>query len=266
MRVGITTGEVVIGSVGERLDEEWVAVGDPINVAARLQAAAPVNGILIDHATFRHVRGVFDVQEVPAIPLKGKAEPTPAYIVLGAKPRAFHATARGVEGVETRMVGRDVELRQLQDAFVASAEDAEPWLVTIVGDAGIGKSRLLEEFETWLDLRPEEVLYLRGRARPGNEHDAFSLIRDVVSDRFEILDTDAPEVVEAKLSAGLRGGGPGPPGRRLRSEIRPRRSPPRLRARLCGPSWRRRGPGGARAGDAWPWSNGSARSPPCGRW
>jgi class 3 adenylate cyclase/tetratricopeptide (TPR) repeat protein len=203
MRVGITTGEVVIGAVGERPEEEWLAVGDPINVAARLQAAAPVNGILIAHDTFRHVRGVFDLREVPATTLKGKSLPTRAYVVLGAKPRAFHAVARGVEGVETRMVGRDPELAQLQRAFFAAAQDSDPGMVTVVGDAGIGKSRLLEEFEGWLDLLADEVLYLRGRARQGMERDAFSLIRDVVAFRFAILDTDAPSLVEAKLSAGF---------------------------------------------------------------
>jgi len=203
MRVGINTGEVVIGAVGERQGDEFVVVGDPINVAARLQAAAPVNGILIAHATFRHVRGVFDVQEIPAIELKGKSEPTPAYVVLRAKPRAFHAEARGVEGVETRMVGRDAEMARLRDAFSSVVEDSNPVMVTIVGDAGIGKSRLLEEFEIWLDLLPEQVFYMRGRAHQGMARDALSLMRDVVAFRFEILDTDPPSVVEAKLSAGF---------------------------------------------------------------
>ncbi len=156
--------------------------------------------------------------------------------------------------------------RLLQDAFVAAAEDSEPGLVTIVGDAGIGKSRLLEEFETWLDLRPEEVLYLRGRARPGTENDAFSSMRDVVADRFEILDTDAPEAVQAKLSAGFGESDPDPvdeagSGAGQRSSVtssgsssgrRHRRAT--SRPKPC-TSWGRTR-----------WSSGSVRSPPCGRW
>ena len=138
MRVGINTGEVVIGAVGERRQEEWIAVGDPINVAARLQAEAPVNGVLIAHSTFRHVRGVFDMHEVPPLALKGKSDHTRAYVVERAKPRAFRLPARGVEGVETAMVGREPELKRLQGAFLAAA-DGEPGMVTLVGEAGLGR-------------------------------------------------------------------------------------------------------------------------------
>ena len=202
MRVGINTGEVVIGAVGVRRQEEWIAVGDPINVAARLQAAAPVNGVLIAHSTFRHVRGVFDLREVQPLALKGKSEDTRGYVVERAKPRAFRLRARGVEGVETAMVGREAELTRLQDAFLAASE-GEPGMVTIVGEAGLGKSRLLDEFVTWLDLLPDEVVYLHGRGRQGTDRDAFSLLRDVIAVRFEILDTDPPAAVHDKLSAGF---------------------------------------------------------------
>nr|MBA2338205.1 AAA family ATPase [Acidimicrobiia bacterium] len=202
MRVGINTGEVVVGAVGDRRQEEWVAVGDPINVAARLQTAAPVNGILIAHSTFRHVRGVFDVQEVPPLELKGKAAATRAYVVERAKPRAFRVPARGVEGVETHMVGRAAELKRMEDAFL-NAADGEPGMVTIVGDAGMGKSRLFEEFAAWLDLLPDRIAYIKGRAGQGTVQDAFSLIRDTIAFRFDILDTDPPSVVRDKLSSGV---------------------------------------------------------------
>ena len=209
MRVGINTGEVVIGAVGDRPHEEWIAVGDPINVASRLQAEAPVNGILIAHSTFRHVRGVFDVREVAPLALKGKKELVRAYVVERAKPRAFRVPTRGVEGVENPMVGREAELERLRDAYLAASE-GDPCLVTIVGEAGMGKSRLLDEFATWLDLLPDEIVFIQGRARQGTEHDAFSLIRDTVASRFEILDTDPPGVVGKKLSTGLGVAGPAP--------------------------------------------------------
>jgi class 3 adenylate cyclase/tetratricopeptide (TPR) repeat protein len=208
MRVGVNTGEVVIGAVGDRREEEWVAIGDPINVAARLQAAAPVNGILIAHSTFRHVRGVFDVQEVSPLDLKGKSDPVRAYVVERAKPRSFRSPTRGVEGVETSMVGREAELHRLQEAFHAAAE-GEPGMVTVVADAGMGKSRLLEEFVAWLDLLPDEIVYVKGRARQGADGDAFSLLRDTIAFRFQILDTDPPPVLRDKLAAGFgEAGGP----------------------------------------------------------
>ena len=137
MRVGVNTGEVVIGAVGDRPHEEWVAVGDPINVAARLQAAAPVNGVLIAHSTFRHVRGVFDVQQVSPLDLKGKSDSVRAYVVERAKPRSFVPRPVVSRGWKTSMVGREAELHRLQEAFHAAVE-GEPGMVTVVADAGWG--------------------------------------------------------------------------------------------------------------------------------
>ena len=98
-------------------------MGDTVNVASRLEHAAPRGGVLISHDTYRHVRGVFDVEGPQLHELKGKAEPVPAYVVRGVQPRAFRVASRGVEGVETRMIGREQQLAALQAAYGRAVHD-----------------------------------------------------------------------------------------------------------------------------------------------
>ena len=91
---------------------------------------------------------------------------------------------RGVAGIETRMVGRDAELLMLQNMFRDATEDAEVHVVTVVGDAGVGKSRLLYEFEKWIELLPEEIWYFEGRATPETEARPYGLIRRMFAHPF----------------------------------------------------------------------------------
>ena len=219
MRVGIHTGEAVVSSLGERLGEEFNVVGETVNLASRLQNAAPAGGVLITHDTYRHVRGIFNVEPVEAFHVKGILEPVHAYLVKDEKPRAFRMGRRGVEGIATRLVGRGEEFKRLQDVFHAVAEDRHLWVATLVGEAGIGKSRLISEFADWLDLLPERVYYFKGRAHPSTKNTPYSLIREVFAFRFQIQDSDPPEVVRHKLEQGYtsafytttpEGGGKGP--------------------------------------------------------
>ncbi len=204
MRVGIDTGEVVVGAVDERLGGDFVAVGDTVNRASRLESAAPVNGVLVSADTYRHVRGIFSVQPVPGLQLKGVAQPSDAYLVLSARPRAFQLDpARGVEGVETRTVGREIELRVLQERFYDVLEEERWRIVTVVGDAGVGKTRLLLEFDRWLGERPGNVWWFRGRAAHSTQNHANALLRDLVATRWDILDSDPPDLVRAKCRDGL---------------------------------------------------------------
>ncbi|HTH04380.1 MAG TPA: adenylate/guanylate cyclase domain-containing protein, partial [Ilumatobacteraceae bacterium] len=201
MRVGITTGPVVLGEVAST--REFTAMGDTVNVAARLESAAPLGGVLISHDTYRHVRGIFDVAPLAPITVKGKDEPLQTYSVLRSKPRAFRLPTRGVEGVETEMVGRRVELQALRDAFQAVSASAGSQVVTVVGDAGVGKSRLLYEMESWIELRPEPVYYLKARALATRQDVPYGVFRDLLASRFEILDSDTPSELAEKLRRGF---------------------------------------------------------------
>jgi predicted ATPase len=201
MRIGIHTGLVVLGPLGRT--GEFAATGDTVNVANRLQESAPVGGVLISHETYRHVYGSFDVQNQPPLTLKGKAEPFQTYSVLRARPRSLARTLRGVEGLGTEMIGRESELGRLQSAFQELMEEREVQLLTIVGEAGIGKSRLLMEFQKWLEALPERIRFFHGRATEEMGGLPFALIRDVFASRFDIQESDPPAVAREKLQNGI---------------------------------------------------------------
>ena len=159
--------------------------------------------MLISHDTYRHVRGVFDVLEQEPLVVKGKVEPVQTYVVQRAKPRAFRLGQRGIQGVETRMIGRDGELAALQDGLNSAIVGRQTTLVTVLGEAGVGKSRLLYEFDKWLELRPEEVWYFKGRCTQQRQGVANGLLRDLFAFRFDIAESDPIEVVRGKLEAGV---------------------------------------------------------------
>jgi class 3 adenylate cyclase/tetratricopeptide (TPR) repeat protein len=199
VRVGVNTG-IVYASSGS---EDYLSVaGYVVNVASRLQSAAPHGGVLISKDTYRHVRGVFDIAEREPLAVKGVSELVPVYLVEGEKPRAFRLSPRGVEGIEAPMVGRDVELSRLQVIFSEVVEHRACRIAVVVGDAGVGKSRLLYEFTNWLELRPEIVKFFRGRTDSPFGLAPYALVRDFLSFRFEIGNDDVQQARE-KLENGI---------------------------------------------------------------
>ncbi len=201
MRIGINTGPVILGTVGSI--NEFTALGDTTNLAARLESAAPVGGILISHDTYRQVRGAFDVQPLKPISVKGKSEPIQVYVIERAKPRAFRAGTRGVEGVEARMVGRHAELEKLLDALQAVMDDHKLQMVMVLGDAGLGKTRLLYEFDSRIEVMPEHIQVFNARATESTRGLPYALVRDLFSFRFQILDSDPAAVAREKLEQGM---------------------------------------------------------------
>ena len=205
MRVGIDTGEVVVSTLGgERAGSEFVAVGPTVNRAARLQAAAPVGGVLVSTETYRQVRRAFNVRPVPGLELKGLDAPVDAYAIVSERPRGFRLDQLGVvEGIEASTVGRGGEIRYLQERFLDVVDEGRYLVVDVMGDAGIGKSRLLRDFDLWLAGQPQVVWWFRGRASHVEQNRANSLTRDVIATRMEIAESDPPGVVREKLEAGF---------------------------------------------------------------
>jgi class 3 adenylate cyclase len=145
VRIGLNTGPVVVGDVGSDLKFEYTAMGDAVNLAARMQAAARPMTVLISENTYRFVAPVFDVDDLGAIEVKGKTEPVRVYEVKGLK--ATPGRLRGLAGLESPMVGRDAELTtllQLSAAVRAGLGRA----AVVVGEPGLGKSRLMAEWKT----------------------------------------------------------------------------------------------------------------------
>jgi class 3 adenylate cyclase/tetratricopeptide (TPR) repeat protein len=139
-RIGVNTGEVVTGT------EERLATGDAVNVAARLEQAAQPGEVLIGEATHALVRAAVDVGDEQLFELKGKSEPVPARLLLAV-------TGELERRFATPMVGRETELRRLRDAFEQAVHDRSCQLFTVLGSAGVGKSRLATEFLAGLDAR-----------------------------------------------------------------------------------------------------------------
>ena len=200
VRVGIHTGPVLLGG---GVDAEGSIRGMTVHIAARMEQTAPHGGLRISHDTWRQVRGVFDVEPQPPLQVKGRDEAILSYLVRAAKPRSFRDTRRGIEGVETRMVGRDQELGQLADLFDGVVKSRTLALVTLVGDAGIGKSRLAAEFENRIDSRRGFVWLFRGRAQPQGVHQPYGVLRDLFNRRFEIQDSDCLPQAQAKFARGM---------------------------------------------------------------
>jgi predicted ATPase/class 3 adenylate cyclase len=200
IRVGISTGLVIIGGDTEA---ENTIMGTTVNLAARLENAAMPGTLLICHHTYQFIHDLFDLQRMEPIKVKGFAEPCQVYRVLQAKLPAFRMSMRSVAGIETSMVGRDVELLMLQNMFRDATEDAEVHVVTVVGEAGVGKSRLLYEFEKWIERLPEASRYFKGRATAETETMPYGLIRRIFIHYFEILESDSAEEVREKFCARM---------------------------------------------------------------
>ncbi len=198
---GITTGPVLL-----EYDEKTSshnATGPTITLANKLKDVAPAGEILVSHDTYTHVRGVFDFLVGTAIRVRGRSSLLDVYIAQRARPRAFRSQTRGIEGVEVEMIGREIELRILQNALNLTIEDRETQVVTVVGDAGVGKSRLLYEFFNWLDLLEERLWFFEARATQPSQLQPYSLTRDLFSFRFQIADNDPLPLVHEKFTQGV---------------------------------------------------------------
>jgi class 3 adenylate cyclase/tetratricopeptide (TPR) repeat protein len=200
VRLGIHTGAVLLGG---GVDADSTIRGIAVNIAARMEQTAPAGALRISHDTYAQVRGIFEVEAQEPLLVRGVDEPIQSYLVRRAKPRSFRIATRGIEGVATRMVGREAELEALQDAFERLFADRRLEVVTVVAEAGLGKSRLLYEFEAWSEARPESFYIFRGRATPQTQGQPFGLLRDILAWRFQIADDDSIDEARTKMEQGI---------------------------------------------------------------
>ena len=186
-RTGVNTGEVVAGdpTTGQRL-----VTGDAVNTAARLEQAAPANEILIGELTYELVHGFVDVETVEPLELKGKAERVAAYRLV-----AISAGA-GRDGEESPLVGRDRELAILEQSLADAYVTQRCRLVTVVGEAGVGKSRLIHEF---LEEHDADAVTLRGRCLAYGDAITFWPVAEAVRMAAGIADDDSPEAAQKRI-------------------------------------------------------------------
>ncbi len=199
LRIAVNTGEALI-ALGARSEAgEGMASGDVVNTAARLQSAAPTNGILVGETTYRATRHVIDYLEAQPVTAKGKRKPLPVWEAVAARSRV------GSETVSTRapLVGRGRELDQLVDAFERSRQEHSTQLVTLVGVPGIGKSRLVAELMAHVEALPEIINWRHGRSLPYGDGVTFWGLSEMVKAQAGILETDPPEELARKLQESV---------------------------------------------------------------
>ena len=198
LRVGVNTGEVLAGAVGE----SYTVTGDTVNVASRLQSAARPGSVTVGERTMRATRAAVVYKTLEPLELKGKAAPVPAWEVTALateKPLGRGAPSRG-----SPLVGRSAELRALETLFERAAQEGRPQLVTVLGEAGIGKSRLLRELETVLGCRTDPPSIRTGRCLAYGSGIVYWALAEILRAECGIVDSDSAETAWAKLSAHVR--------------------------------------------------------------
>ncbi len=198
VRVAVTTGEAVL-QMAQTPDREGI-IGDVVNTASRLQQVAPVGGVVVDERTFLALRDIVEFQPLAPVEVKGKTGSIPIWRAIEARSRFGVAVEASGSDV---FVGRVHELGLLTDAMERAEAQSSPQLVTLVGEPGVGKSRLVHELYRWVDDRQDIVWWRQGRCLPYGEGITFWALGEVVKSQAGILEAEPPDEVSAKLTAAV---------------------------------------------------------------
>jgi len=200
VRIGINTGPVVVGTLGNDLRVQFTAVGDTINMAARMEQLAEPGTTYVTEDTFKLTEGYFRFEALGEREIKGKAEAKKVYRVIAPSTRTTRFDVSAERGL-SRFIGRERELELLIDAF-DRAKAGRGQAVSITGEAGVGKSRLLYEFRK--AVANEDILFLEGKCLSYGRGVAYHPIIDVLKSNFGIEDGAADEAVTIKVKRGLK--------------------------------------------------------------
>ncbi|WP_158219741.1 adenylate/guanylate cyclase domain-containing protein [Ideonella sp. A 288] len=201
VRVGIHTGPVLLGG---GVDEEGTIRGQAVNIAARMEQTALPGSLRISHDTWLLVRGAFDATAQPPLQVKGNDAPLKTYLVQHAVPRQHRAEARGLGSEQGPFIGREAELARLRSLLQTAATEHRPQALTLIGEPGVGKSRLLQELQAGMPALQPQVWLLPGRTNPMSRLQPFGLLRSMLAWRFQIADGDGLELARTRLVEGLR--------------------------------------------------------------
>jgi predicted ATPase/class 3 adenylate cyclase len=204
LRVGINTGLVVVGELGSDAKLELTASGDAMNLADRIQKASPPGGVLISQTTYRHVRGVFEMTQQVPIAIKGRSHSLQTYLVSDYKILPYRIATRGVTGVETQTVGREIETGELQAAYQEAIEMRKVVWAQLVGSPGIGKSRLLFDYLEILETQHGEATFLWTFSTEGDLNDPYALIRRMWFNYLQIPEDASLSVAEELWIEGIK--------------------------------------------------------------
>jgi class 3 adenylate cyclase len=199
VRVGINTGEAVV-ALGARPEHgEGLVTGDVVNTAARIQSSAPVNGVAVGEQTYRTTRHIFEYDALQPVAVKGKAEPVALWQAKAIRDR--YGSDSVIREYKTPFIGRELEKPLLIGIFERAAQQRSVQLVTIVGEPGVGKSRLAAELFEYIDAKPGLVRWRQGRSLPYGEGITFWALGEIVKWETGILESDSADVAAGKLDA-----------------------------------------------------------------
>ena len=198
VRIGVETGVAVV-SIGSERSDQGIAIGDVVNTASRLQGVAPIGGILVGEGTHRLTKDVFDYEPLDPVQVKGKAEAQRVWVAKAARSRFGAELERGLP---TPFVGRGDELELLKHTFARARREPSVQLVSLLGEPGVGKSRIIRELFSYLDDQPELVAVWRhGRCLPYGEGVTFWALGEIVKAQAGILESDDGRTARSKLAA-----------------------------------------------------------------
>src|SRR5262249_21758606 len=200
VRVGINTGEALV-ALGARPEQgEGIVTGDVVNTAARIESAAPVGGVAVGEQTYRSTERVVEYAPLQPVSVEGKAEPLPLWQAKAARSRFGTDVTRRFT---TPLVGRELEKPLLIGTFERAAQQRSLQLVTIAGEPGVGKSRLVAELFAYIGTKPELIRWRQGRCLPYGEGITFWALGEIVKAEAGILESDSADVAAAKLEAAV---------------------------------------------------------------
>ncbi len=200
LRVAVNTGEALVTIGAQLVHGEGIVAGDVVNTASRMQAAAPLNGILVGERTYRLTRDVVGYREAEPVEAKGKARPITVWEAVA------HRSAVGVDVVQrgrTELMGRERELALLGETLARVRAERSPQLVTLVGVPGIGKSRLTYELFESVGGGRDGVRWRQGRCLPYGDSVAFWAVGEIVKSHAGVFESDTAEEAEAKLRTAV---------------------------------------------------------------
>src|SRR5690348_2728147 len=198
IRTAVNTGEALVALGARAVEGEGMVSGDVVNTAARLQSAAPVNGILVGEATYRATRHAIEYREAPPVEAKGKSRPVPVWEAVAVRSR-FGSDVE--QKLRTPLVGREYERKLIADALERARTEQSAQLVTLVGVPGIGKSRLVAELFQITEADPDLINWRQGRSLPYGERVSFWALGEIVKAHAGILESDDTAAAEQKIGA-----------------------------------------------------------------
>jgi predicted ATPase/class 3 adenylate cyclase len=200
VRAAVNTGEGLIDLSAPAQEGVSMVTGDVVNTASRLQNIAPVNGVVVGEITYRSTKDAIDYEELEPVTVKGKPDPVSVWRALSARSR-FGVDAN--VAFKTPFIGREFELTTLKMAYARAIRESSLQLATIIGEPGVGKSRLLAEFSSFIDNEQDLIFWRQGRSLPYGEGITFWALGEVVKAHAGILESDSADEAAQKLRSAI---------------------------------------------------------------